>query len=132
MSSNGRITDEAGYQRTLVWMIDKAIKLDDPLIDPADRVKEMRTYDFVEQRLLEYRRGELVQLFPGLRDIYKMLGWTVQELEPISSKSEPDTKPLETPVTSTPPEPETPPVKPVATQNVKPKAKVNLSAWLDD
>lgn len=132
MSSNGRITDEAGYQRTLGWMIDKAVILDDPLMDPVERTKEMRTYDFVEQRLLEYRRGELVQMFPGLRDIYKMLGWMVQEREPISSESEPDIKPTETPVTNTPIVPEVPPVKPVASQNEKPKAMLNLSAWLDD
>jgi hypothetical protein len=132
MSSNGRITDEAGYQKSLGWLVEKAVILEDPLIDPEEKAKLQRTYDFVEQRLLEYRRGELIQIFPGLRDKYKILGWTVQELEPITSKSELDTKPIETPVINTPTEPKTPPVKPTASQNEKPKTVVNLSAWLDD
>ncbi|MGE7614739.1 hypothetical protein [Paenibacillus sp. NPDC101420] len=132
MSSNGRITDEAGYQKSLGWLVEKAVILEDPLIDPEEKAKLQRTYDFVEHRLLEYRRGELVQLFPGLRDIYKTLGWAVQEHEPITSESEPDTKAIETPVINTPPEIESLPVKPTASQNEKPKATVNLSAWLDD
>ncbi|MEK4236511.1 hypothetical protein [Paenibacillus sp. FSL H7-0714] len=132
MSSNGRITDEAGYQKSLGWLVEKAVILEDPLIDPEEKAKLQRTYDFVEQRLLEYRRGELVQLFPGLWDIYKILGWAVQEHEPITSESETDTTPIETPVISTPPEPKTPPVKAIASQNEKPKTVVNLSAWLDD
>jgi len=132
MSSNGKITDEAGYQKSLGWLVEKAVILEDPLIDPEEKAKLQRTYDFVEQRLLEYRRGELVQLFPGLREIYKILGWTVQEREPVISDSELDIQPLEKPVINTPPEPETPPVKPTASQNENPKATVNLSAWLDD
>lgn len=132
MSSNGRITDEAGYQKSLGWLVEKAVILEDPLIDPEEKAKLQRTYDFVEQRLLEYRRGELVQMFPGLRDKYKVLGWTVQEHEPITSESEPDAKAIDTPVINTSTEIETPPVKPTASQNEKPKAVVNLSAWLDD
>lgn len=132
MSSSGRITDEAGYQKSLGWLVEKAVILEDPLIDPKEKAKLQRTYDFVEQRLLEYRRGELVQMFPGLRDMYKILGWAVQEREPIIRASEPDTKPQETPVINTLPEPETPPVKAIASQNEKPKTVVNLSAWLDD
>ncbi|MBY3623780.1 hypothetical protein HGO21_30150 [Acinetobacter sp. CUI P1] len=132
MSSNGRITDEAGYQKSLGWLVEKAVILEDPLIDPEEKAKLQRTYDFVEQRLLEYRRGELVQLFPGLRDIYKTLGWAVQEHEPITSESEPDIKPIEPRVINTPSDPETPPVKPIVSQNEKQKAVVNLSAWLDD
>jgi len=132
MSSSGRITDEAGYQKSLGWLVEKAVILEDPLIDPEEKAKLQRTYDFVEQRLLEYRRGELVQLFPGLRDIYKILGWAVQEHEPITSESEPDTKTIETTVINTPTEPKTPPLKQTVSQNEKPKATVNLSAWLDD
>ncbi|WP_313639600.1 hypothetical protein [Paenibacillus sp.] len=37
MSSSGRITDEAGYQKSLGWLVEKAVILEDPLIDPEEK-----------------------------------------------------------------------------------------------
>lgn len=130
MSSNGRIVDEAGYQKSLEWMVMKAAELDDPLLDPAERSKLAKTYDFVEQRLLEYRRGELVQMFPGLREQYKILGLYVQEMTPQQSEPEPAsaTQPETDINAQAAPEsqPGEPAVKPA------PKQKRILSGWLDD
>lgn len=131
MSSNGKIVDEAGYEKSLGWLVERAVLLEDPLLDPAERTKLQRAYDFVEQRLQEYRRGQLVRQFPGLRDKYKILGLSFQEdVPPLESESEPVEAPERTPeVKSTsggyraPVEAMETPAKPTASR---------LSGWLDD
>lgn len=82
MSSNGRIADEAAYQKSLDWMVSKAVILDDPLQSPEDKSKLQRTYDFVEQRIHEYKRGKMVLMYPGLRKIYQDAGKAFQEFPP--------------------------------------------------
>lgn len=80
MSSNGRIEDEETYENTLAWMVDKAKKLNKPLsMSDAERAKLQRTYDFVEQRIREYNRGQMVLSDPGRRKIYEAAGAVIQE-----------------------------------------------------
>lgn len=130
MSSKGKIVDEAGYQKSLEWMVLKAAELDDPLLEPAERAKLQKTYNFVEQRLREYRRGELVLKYPDLRRIFAELGEVVQELEPQQNAPEPVSEPPKPPAANTPDKPDKPAVKPADVPAAKPKA--NLSSWLDD
>ncbi|AIQ54537.1 hypothetical protein [Paenibacillus sp. FSL R7-0331] len=80
MSSSGRIEDETGYESSLAWLVEKAKLLDDPLtLSKAERIKLQRTYDFVEQRVLEYRRGQLLLTEPWRRKIYDEAGLKYQE-----------------------------------------------------
>lgn len=132
MSSNGKITDEAEYENSLNWMVEKAVILEDPLLDPVEREKQQRLYDFVEQRIHEYKRGCLVRLFPGLREQYRILGLKYQELEPRMNEPEPVTAAQDAPVVDTPAAPKMPPAKAVSLPAEQPKASANLSSWLDD
>ncbi|MDT2173278.1 hypothetical protein, partial [Paenibacillus larvae] len=70
-----RIENEEQYQNSLKWLVSKSIEIEDPLLDEATRKKMLKTYDFVSQRVREYRRGELAKMYPGLHAIYKQLGW---------------------------------------------------------
>lgn len=129
------IQDDAQYDRARVALLKMAGELDDPLSSMTGEERERKNliYDRTAESIREYRRSEMVVVYPGLKQVYEQLDYPYRDFSSqMNGQSEPDTKPLETPVTNTPPEPETPPVKPVATQNAKPKAAVNLSAWLDD
>ncbi|MEC0237804.1 hypothetical protein P4H71_26150 [Paenibacillus kribbensis] len=108
----GKIADEAGYQRSLEWLVIKAAMLDDPLIDESAKTTLRAQYDLVSEKVKEYRRGELAAKFPGLKEQYKILGWSYQEMP---SQAEREAAVTEAP--ETPPEP--------------PKAMPNLSGWLD-
>ncbi|MBW4083588.1 hypothetical protein [Paenibacillus sp. S150] len=80
MSSSGRIEDEEAYEKSLAWLVEKAELLSDPLtLTTEERSKLQRTYDFVEQRIHEYKRGHMVLLYPYLREIYKAAGVEYQE-----------------------------------------------------
>ncbi|MEV2699177.1 hypothetical protein ABNC92_03450 [Paenibacillus larvae] len=87
-----RIENEEQYQNSLNWLVSKSTEIEDPLLDEATRGKMLKTYDFVSQRVREYRRGELVKMYPGLHAIYKQLGWNYvgapepQEKEPEAPK----------------------------------------------
>lgn len=122
----GQIVDEAGYQKSLEWLVSKAAMLDDPLIDESAKTNLRKQYDLVSAKVKEYRRGELVAKFPGLKEQYKILGWTYQEMAP-QTEQEASVTENEQEQTNTPTEleqtPETPPEPP--------KAVPNLSGWLD-
>lgn len=80
-----QIADEAGYQRSLEWLVTKAKILEDPLLEEETRTKLEAQYDLVAAKVQEYRRGELAAKFPGLKKQYEMLGWKYQDM----SKSAP-------------------------------------------
>lgn len=132
MSSSGRIENEEAYQRSLDWLVKKSIELEDPLLGPEERAKLERSYDFVTERVREYRRGELVQMYPGLRETYKILGWYVQELAPPESEPAPDTGPPVEKARTAPAVSEAQPAAKPAAQPPKKKAPSKLSGWLDD
>ncbi|ALA12318.1 hypothetical protein WILLOW_52 [Paenibacillus phage Willow] len=75
MTMGKRIENEEQYQNSLKWLVSKSLEIEDPLLDEETRKKMLRTYDFVSQRVIEYRRGELAKMYPGLHAIYKQLGW---------------------------------------------------------
>ncbi|MEK4993229.1 hypothetical protein NSS98_25145 [Paenibacillus sp. FSL E2-0274] len=82
MSSKGRIEDDAAYENTLAWMVEKAELLDDPLtLAVEERNKLQRIYDFVEQRVLEYNRGQMLLADPGRLKLYKAAGVAYQEFK---------------------------------------------------
>ncbi|ETT46229.1 hypothetical protein BSK66_31665 [Paenibacillus odorifer] len=82
MSSKGRIEDDAAYENTLAWMVEKAELLDDPLtLAVEERNKLQRIYDFVEQRVLEYNRGQMLLTDPGRIKLYKAAGVSYQEFK---------------------------------------------------
>ncbi|MDY7993339.1 hypothetical protein UY286_21725 [Paenibacillus polymyxa] len=122
----GQIVDEAGYQKSLEWLVSKAPKLDDPLIDESAKTNLRKQYDLVSAKVKEYRRGELVAKFPGLKEQYKILGWTYQEMTPQPEQQTYDTVEKAEP-TNAPTEPEQAPETPPE----PPRDVPNLSGWLD-
>ncbi len=122
----GQIVDEAGYQKSLDWLVSKAPMLDDPLIDESAKTNLRKQYDLVSAKVKEYRRGELVAKFPGLKEQYKILGWTYQEMASQAEQQTSDTVKEDEP-TNTPTEPEQAPEAPPE----PPKSKPDLSGWLD-
>ncbi|CAH1054068.1 hypothetical protein [Paenibacillus pseudetheri] len=79
--SNKKIEDEAAYEKSLSWMVTTSIDLEDPLLDPAKKVKLRITYDFVEQRILEYKRGQMLLTDPVRIKLYKAAGVAYQEFK---------------------------------------------------
>lgn len=121
-----KIEDEAGYQRSLEWLVSKAAKLDDPLIEESAKTNLRKQYDLVSAKVKEYRRGELAAKFPGLKEQYKILGWTYQEM-PSQTEQEASAADKEQPQTNTPTKPEQAPETP----SEPPTSKPDLSGWLD-
>ena len=79
MAKERRIENDEAYNRSLAWLVTKAAILEDPLLDPAEREKLQRQYDYVADKVERYKRGCLVQMFPGLREQYRILGWPFDE-----------------------------------------------------
>lgn len=120
-----RIENDEAYERSLSWLVTKSIDLEDPLLDPDQKAKLMKNYDFVSESVQRYRRGKLVKEYPGLRKQYKALGWAFDELETEPEQEQPAPEPE--------PEPEPRPERPRAEdtqQQAKPASA--LADWLDD
>lgn len=82
MSSERRIRDDRGYEDTLAWMVKQSKLLMDPLTLSAAQRKELQQkYDFWEQRIHEYKRGQMVLLYPNLKKVYKAAGVEYQEFK---------------------------------------------------
>lgn len=83
MSKERKIPDDEAYEKTLVWMREKAKLLQDPLtLSAAERRTLQQKYDFWEQRILEYNRGQRVLTDPGIiKKIYKAAGVEYQEFK---------------------------------------------------
>ena len=104
-----------------------ANELEDPLMSQDKRVKKQAIYDRTAELVQYYRRGQLVQMHPGLAEEYRILGWKWQDL------SGANMSPVETPKL----EPEQREPEPVKVSANKPQTtqqpiKKDLSSWLDD
>lgn len=67
--SEKRIENDEQLQKSQEWLLEKAKQLDHPLMDEQTKAQMMPTYDFVSQRVMEYRREQTLQKFPTLRKI---------------------------------------------------------------
>lgn len=82
MNSGRKIRDDEGYEITLKWMVEKSKLLLDPLtLSPVQRKELQRKYDFWEQRIHEYIRGQMLLIDPGRAKLYKSAGVAYQEFE---------------------------------------------------
>ncbi|MEK4351292.1 hypothetical protein MKX41_10630 [Paenibacillus sp. FSL R5-0475] len=82
MNSDRKIRDDEGYEITLKWMVEKSKLLLDPLtLSPVQRKELQMKYDFWEQRIHEYNRGQMVLLYPELRKVYEAAGVKIQNFE---------------------------------------------------
>ncbi|GIO09717.1 hypothetical protein J31TS6_57450 [Brevibacillus reuszeri] len=105
--SGKRIENDEQLQNSLNWLLEKAKELDHPLMEGAAREALMAKYDFVSEKVEEYRREQTLRAFPHLQDNTQKENVVEQEKE--------RTEPVEEK------EPAQEPIK-----------AVNLSAWLDD
>lgn len=56
--SERKITTEEQYQRALEWLVKKAQEIEHPLLDEKKRQELMQKYDYVTEKVLEYKRGQ--------------------------------------------------------------------------
>lgn len=122
MSSRGRvIKDDEEYQRAEEAKFKLAAELDDPLkkMTSAERERKLAIYDRTVDLIEFYRRGRMVQEYPGLREQYRIWGKEFQEFDnPTTEPAPPET------VSEVAVDP--PPEKP---EELKRSA---AAAWLDD
>lgn len=118
------IQNDEQYNKALSGLLTIAAQLDDPLssMTPEERSKKQAVYDRTAELVQYYRRGELVQMFPGLREQYRILGLEWQEL------GEPEQVPTAPEVI----EPEAEPEPQEPEQLVKELPSNKLLDWLDD
>jgi len=103
-----KIENDEQLQNSLTWLLEKAKELEHPLLDgPAKAALEAK-YDFVSEKVQEYRREETARKFPYLQRL---------DGNPLPLNN--GDKAIEQPI-------EHEPVK------GQPMKEVNLSAWLDD
>jgi len=109
-----KIQDEEGFQKSCDWLVEKAVLLDDPLIEGDYRARIMAQYNVVEEEVVKYRRAELAHKFPRLREVYRQLGWEIAEFPGANQAAPADPEPTPEPV----PEPEPTPEAPAADVDV--------------
>lgn len=131
MSNKRVIKDDEEYERAVTQKFVMAAELDDPLsgMSPADRTRKMAIYDRTCELIVKYRRGRLVQEFPGLREKYQILNQEFQEFDQ-EVEAQPITEPEQATPTNATPELIEPPNQ--SHEPVPSKPKPNLSSWLDD
>ncbi|MDF9844175.1 MULTISPECIES: hypothetical protein [unclassified Paenibacillus] len=118
------IQDDAQYDRAREALLKMAAELDDPLssMTAEERERKNLIYDRTAESIREYRRSEMVAVFPGLKRVYEELGWPYRDFSQAQQQNVPEVQVNNEPK----PAKETAPVEPV-----KPAAS-RLSGWLDD
>ncbi|PAD73948.1 hypothetical protein [Paenibacillus campinasensis] len=128
------IQNDDQYNKALSGLVTMAAKLEDPLspMTPAERERTKAIYDLTAERIQLYKRGRLVQQFPGLREKYTELGWEWQEFgEPRQPEAVTDPGSAQRQDTTTQ-QPEDQQEEPELEPPAKPTPKKSLMAWLDD
>lgn len=132
------IQNDEQYNKALSGLVTMATKLDDPLssMSPEEKSRVQAIYDRTAELVQYYRRGQMVQKFPGLREQYVTLGWKWQELG-APEQSEPDQAENQPEEKTVPEEPDNqPPVdereEPETAPPAKPAPNKSLMDWLDD
>lgn len=59
--SERKITNDEQYQRALEWLVKKAREIEHPLLDEKKRQELMQKYDYVTEKVLEYKREQLAK-----------------------------------------------------------------------
>jgi hypothetical protein len=112
-----RIENDEQYMQAAQFLVDTANKYSDPLSDDTpEKGRDMAIFDRTDDLMRQYRRAELVQMFPYLRKIYAELGWVVAD-DPAPETAKP---------AQLVPAPEPAPEPPHEEQTV------DLGDWLDD
>ncbi|MGG4452374.1 hypothetical protein [Brevibacillus porteri] len=103
-----KIENDEQLQNSLTWLLEKAKELEHPLLDGPAKASLEAKYDFVSERVQEYRREETARKFPYLQELDGRALSLNKDDEVANRTIEPE------------------PVKD------QPKKPVNLSNWLDD
>ncbi|MDO3681961.1 hypothetical protein [Paenibacillus ehimensis] len=81
-----RIENDEQYKKALDWLITTAAELAGPLADPLadnttkrEREKKIAVYERTSEHVRRYRRSEMARMFPGLRKVYRQLGWEIDD-----------------------------------------------------
>ncbi|MDF9845119.1 MULTISPECIES: hypothetical protein [unclassified Paenibacillus] len=121
------IQDDAQYDRAREALLKMAAELDDPLssMTAEERERKNLIYDRTAEAIREYRRSEMVVVFPGLKRVYEELGWPYRDFS-----EAPQAEQVNVPEAPVKHEPK-PKADPVPEEPVKPAAS-RLSGWLDD
>lgn len=121
------IQDDAQYDRAREALLKMAAELDDPLSSMTTEERERKNliYDRTTESIREYRRSEMVVVFPGLKQVYEELGWPYRDFSQPPQAEQPNVP--EAPVKHEP----KPAADPVPVEPAKPTAS-RLSGWLDD
>ncbi|WP_338842092.1 hypothetical protein [Paenibacillus glucanolyticus] len=127
------IQNDDQYNKAISGLVMMAVQLEDPLspMTPEERSKKQAVYDRTAELVQYYRRGELVQKFPGLRKQYEILGWEWQELGEGQEDTPAEPEPIPERID---PEPEKEPENELQEpeQPVKEQPSSKLLDWLDD
>ncbi|WP_339271497.1 hypothetical protein NYE54_08350 [Paenibacillus sp. FSL K6-1330] len=127
------IQSEEQYNKALSGLVTMAAQLEDPLssMTPEERSKKQAVYDRTAELVQYYRRGELVQMFPGLREQYRILGLEWQELGESKEEAPATEESIQDHIDPVPEkEQETEPQEPERPVKEQPTNK--LLDWLDD
>ncbi|WP_039069912.1 hypothetical protein [Brevibacillus borstelensis] len=91
--SGKRIENDEQLQKSLDWLLEKAKQLDHPLMEGEAKAKLMATYDFVSEKVQEYRREQTAKKFPYLQRMDEDLGFSsaqpVAHEEPVPESKKP-------------------------------------------
>ena len=70
-TSGGRIENDEQYERSLKWMVDKSLELEqDSSLKGESRAKLLRTYDYVSDQVEQYRIRTYLEACPSNRQSY--------------------------------------------------------------
>jgi len=70
-SSGGKIETAEQYEKSLKWMVDKSLELEqDSSLKGESRAKLLRTYDYVSDQVEQYRIRTYLESCPSNRQSY--------------------------------------------------------------
>ncbi|RAP29097.1 hypothetical protein C2W64_04044 [Brevibacillus laterosporus] len=67
-----KIKNDEQFMKSVEWLVEKAYQIEHPLMDEKTKVELIAKYDYVSERVIEYRKRDLDKLLYPTEKVQKV------------------------------------------------------------
>ncbi|GIO03446.1 hypothetical protein NW801_13460 [Brevibacillus laterosporus] len=67
-----KIKNDEQFMRSVEWLVEKAYQIEHPLMDEKSKAELIGKYDYVSERVIEYRKRDLDKLLYPKEQVQKV------------------------------------------------------------
>ncbi|RFB31985.1 hypothetical protein DZB91_17495 [Brevibacillus sp. VP] len=67
-----KIKNDEQFMKSVEWLVEKAYQIEHPLMDKKTKAELIAKYDYVSERVIEYRKRDLEKLLYPTKKVQKV------------------------------------------------------------